>query len=105
MKLMRTKEERLRDYQRLTNLMLEDNEYKNNCWKCVKEFYKRYYHATLDDVAGNSSYTQPSTVERDWRKLRENNPKLRDLELSQDDFKQTALDSAVVDKNGTVSII
>ena len=105
MKLVRTKQERLQDYQWLANLMLENKEYKNNCWKCVKEFYKRYYHVTLDEAAGNNAYTQPSTIERDWRKLRENNPKLKDLELSQDDYKQTALDSVVIDKNGVASIL
>ncbi len=101
----RTKEQRLKDYQRLTNLMLENNEYKNNCWKCVKEFYRRYYKATLDEVAENNAYTALSTIEREWRKIRENNPKLKDKELSQDDYKQTALDTVVVNKDGEVEML
>ncbi len=101
----RTKEQRLEDYQRLANLMLENNEYKNNCWKCVKEFYRRYYKATLDEVAENNAYTALSTIEREWRKIRENNPKLKDKELSQDDYKQTALDSVVINKDGEVEML
>lgn len=103
MRTVRTKEEKEKQCQELANLMLENKEYRNDCWKCVKEFYQRYYCMTLNEAI-ESQVTSISTVERDWRKLRENNPNLKDKELSQDEYKQTALDSVVV-KDGSVKIL
>lgn len=104
MRTVRTDEERLRQYQQLTNLMLEDKELCNNCWKCVRAFYRSYYGCTIDEAI-DMPVPSISTVERDYRKIKENNPKLKDLELSQAEYKQTALDSVIVEKDGSVRLL
>jgi hypothetical protein len=104
MRTVRTDEERLRQYQQLTDLMLEDKDCRNDVWRCIKKFFKTYHNCTIDDAI-EMPITSISTLERDWRKLRENNPKLKDLELSQVEYKQTALDSVVVEKDGKVRLL
>ena len=104
MKTIRSKEEREQQYQQLANLMLENKDYRSDCWKCIREFYRRYHHVSIDEAI-DKPITSISTVERDWRKLRENNPKLKEKELDQAEYKQTALDSVVIKEDGAVRIL
>lgn len=102
---MRTGEEKQRHYQVLSDLMMANKEYKNNPWKCIKAFYKQEYKITLDDAIECHSIPSIATIERDWRKIRENNPKLKDEELSKEEFLQTALDTVIIDNAGKARII
>lgn len=102
MKVVRTAEEREIQRKELANIMLENKEYRNDCWKCIREFYQRYHGLTLDEVI-DTQMTSLSTMEREWRKLRETNPKLKDKELSQDEYKQIALDNPVIEKDGEIT--
>lgn len=105
MRTVRTKKERENQYQQLTDLLENNKDFRNDCWKCVKQFYLTYFGKTLDEVVECSGIPSISTVERDWRKLRENNPKLKDKELDQAEYKQVALDSVVVEKGGKARLL
>ena len=102
MRTVRTAEEREHQREQLACLMLANRDYRNDCWKCIRAFYREYHGLSLDEVI-DTQVTSISTMEREWRKLREKNPKLKDKELSQDEYKQIALDNPVIEKDGTIT--
>lgn len=101
-----TKEERKNAYQKMAQLMIERPAYVKNTWRCVQDFYKYYYDTTLDMVASGYKCNVPniSTVERWYRKILENNPWIKERgEVG--DYKEIALDTVVVEKDGQVKLL
>ena len=104
MKTVRTAEEREEQRKQLANLMLSNKDYRNDCWRCIKAFYQEYHGLTLDEAV-ETQVTSISTMEREWRKLRETNPNLKDKELDQAEYKQIALDKPVIEKDGSIKLL
>lgn len=101
-----TREERKKAYQQMAQLMIERPLYVQHTWKCVQDFYKYYYSTTLDEVAGGFVKDVPSisTVERWYRKILENNPWIKERG-DVTEYKEIALDTIVVEKDGQVKLL
>lgn len=61
-----TKQERKEAYEKMAALLSNKPPYINNTWKCVQEFYRRYYGTTLDHIVGGEDCLRYRCDRRGW---------------------------------------
>lgn len=101
-----TREERTIAYQNLAHMMIKRPILVKDTWRCVQEFYRTFYSTTLDSVADGYTQNVPniSTVERWYRKILEVNRWIKERG-DEAEYKEIALDTVVIEKDGQVRLL